>query len=86
MNKNQFKAWLLGLGLDSKDGHIRITRGENFHLYGGSEDTHNQMVEKAVKLNEHLDRKGKKLEEISEGEFNDIAGKIGLKIYDPDRN
>ena len=30
------KALLLGFGLDNKDGHIRYTRGKNFHLFGGS--------------------------------------------------
>ena len=76
------KAWLLGLGLDSKDGHIRITRGENFHLYGGSESTHDLMQEKAIKFNEQLDKKGKRLEQLSKNEFCEIADKIGLKIAD----
>ena len=31
------KALLLGLGLDKDDGPFRITRGENYRLYGGSE-------------------------------------------------
>ena len=34
--KTRKKAWLLGLGLDGKDGHTRITTGENFKLVGGS--------------------------------------------------
>ena len=38
--KTKKKAWLLGLGLDGKDGHTRITTGENFKLVGGSEETH----------------------------------------------
>ena len=31
-------------------------------LYGGSEDTHGEMQEKAMKLNEHLEKKKKTLE------------------------
>lgn len=75
-----FKKILLGLGLDSKDGHARITKGENFRLYGGSEETHGVMQEKAVKFNEHLDKIGKTLDSVTKEEFCDIAVKIGLKI------
>lgn len=80
------KAMLLGLGLDCKDGHIRVSEGKNFHLFGGSEDTHNLMFEKVIKLNQQLDKKGKSLESVSEDEFFDIANKVGLKITDPHRN
>jgi hypothetical protein len=58
------QAALLGLGLDGNDGHTRLTRGKNFVLYGGSEETHGQMQETAIKLNEHLDRRGKRLEDV----------------------
>lgn len=69
------KALLLGLGLDCKDGHVRVTRGPNFHLMGGSEDTHAAMQEKAVKFNEALRKKGKCLEDLSVPEFIDLAHK-----------
>lgn len=72
------KAWLLGLGLDNDDGHTRITRGENFHLVGGSDGTHSAMQEKAVKFNEKLRQRGRRLDEISREEFRDIAHDIGL--------
>ena len=42
-NKPTKKTILLGLGLDSKDGHTRITAGESFHLVGGSEETHGSL-------------------------------------------
>lgn len=72
------KSLILGVGLDS-DGHKRVTTGRNFALVGGSESTHDQMVEKAVKINEHLKRRGKELEEVSREEFDDIAHKVGLQ-------
>ena len=71
---------LLGLGLDSKDGHVRVTKGKNFALFGGSEETHGVMQEKAVKFNEQLDKRHKSLEEINEKEFWEISRTIGLKI------
>jgi hypothetical protein len=79
------KAWLLGLGLDNKDGHTRITSGKNFKLLGGSQETHSMMQEKAMKLNEHLSRHGKTLNDITHEEFHDIAGKLGMNVYDPQR-
>ena len=71
---------LLGLGFDCRDGHVRITKGKNFRLYGGSKQTHGLMQEKAVKFNEHLHKKQKTLETLSKKEFHDIAKKIGLQI------
>ncbi|MFA6321753.1 MAG: hypothetical protein WCY36_07880 [Candidatus Omnitrophota bacterium] len=79
MNRNYRKV-LLGLGFDSQDGHLRITKGENFRLFGGSEETHEMMQEKAIKFNEQLDKRHKKLEQINEKEFEEISEVIGLKI------
>lgn len=70
-------ALILGLGLDS-DGHKRLTTGPNFVLMGGSKETHQVMTEKAIRINEKLSAKGKKLEEVSGEEFDDIAQSVGL--------
>ncbi|MDD5727186.1 MAG: hypothetical protein PHV59_01360 [Victivallales bacterium] len=70
-NNNQ-QAIMMGIGLDNRDGHKRITKGENFYLIGGSEETHERMVETSVKVNEKLTKKGKKLAEISKEEFRDL--------------
>jgi hypothetical protein len=75
--KARGKAVMLGLGLDS-DGHKRVTTGKNFVLVGGSEQTHEIMTEKAIKINEKLAAKGKELEEVSRQEFDDIAHDVGL--------
>jgi len=66
-------AALLGLGLDGDDGHTRITRGKNYLLAGGSQETHALMQETAVKVNEHLDKRGKRLEDVSLEELRDIC-------------
>jgi len=66
------KAAIFGVGLDNKDGHSRITKGENFHIIGGSEETHERMTETVIKVNEKLDTKGKSLEQVSKEEFYDI--------------
>jgi hypothetical protein len=76
--KPRRKALLLGLGLDS-DGHKRLTKGPNFALIGGTEETHEAMTEKAIKINEKLASKGKQLEDVSREEFDDIAESVGLR-------
>jgi len=80
--KKKARAALLGLGLDS-DGHKRITTGENFALVGGTEETHEAMTEKAIKINEKLKARGKQLEDVSHEEFDDIAHEVGLKKFKP---
>ena len=76
--KKKRKAIILGVGLDS-DGHKRLTTGPNFVLAGGTEETHEDMTEKAIKINEKLKARGKRLENVSRAEFDDIAHEIGLK-------
>ncbi len=80
--KRQAKAIMLGVGLDS-DGHKRVTTGPNFALVGGSKETHEEMTEKALKINEKLKAKGKELHQVSRQEFDDIAQSIGLKCDPP---
>ena len=83
--KKKAKAIMLGVGLDS-DGHKRVTTGPNFALVGGTKETHEEMTEKAVKINEKLKAKGKALHEVSPAEFDDIAQSLGLKRHQPKSN
>jgi len=69
----QGKAVLVGLGLDNRDEHKRITKGDNFVLVGGSEETHDRMTETAIKINEKLQSRGKTLENVSGEELTDIV-------------
>ncbi len=69
---------MLGLGLDS-DGHKRVTSGPNFLLMGGSQETHEEMTEKVIKINEKLAANGRRLEDISRKEFEDVAHSVGLR-------
>jgi hypothetical protein len=79
------KAVMLGVGLDS-DGHKRVTRGPNFALVGGSKDTHEEMTEKAIKINEKLGKKGKSLDNVTPEEFDDIAHAVGLRRHESHKN
>lgn len=73
-------AALLGLAFDAKDGQTRITRGKNFFLLGGSRETHALMQETAIKINEHLERRGKRLEDVSIRELRDICAEVRRQI------
>ena len=77
-NRKSPRAVLIGVGLDS-DGHKRITTGPNFALVGGSQETHEEMTEKVIKINEKLTARGKQLGEVTGEEFADIAHSVGLR-------
>jgi hypothetical protein len=76
MSKNRISerrtAALLGLAFDAEDGHKRITRGQNFLLAGGSEETHGIMRETIIRVNEQLDSRGLNLADVSTDELRDM--------------
>lgn len=69
------RAALIGLGMDARDGHKRITQGEKFAVVGGSEETHERMTETLVKTFEDLKRRGRELEEASPKEVAELLQK-----------
>jgi hypothetical protein len=68
-----FEGGLLGLGLDGQDGHKRITRGDDFLLLGGSEQTHERLQDMVIRMNEKLKRSGRRFTDLSSTEFEDLA-------------
>lgn len=72
------KALLLGVGFDGEEDEKRVTKGKNFVLAGGSKTTHEHMQEKAIKFNEELDKRKKRMEDINRDEFFDIADRIDM--------
>ena len=73
---------ILGLAFDNEDGHARLTRGENFVLCGGSQDTHGMMQETAIKVNERLDKQGQRLEDVPIPELREIFREVHESISD----
>lgn len=67
---------LLGIGLDAPDEEVRLTRGRNFALVGGSQETHEVMQETVCKVNENLERRGKVFEETTRREFFDVLHEV----------
>jgi len=78
-------AKLLGVGLDNDDGHVRVTRGPNFLLHGGSQQTHEHMQEKCLKFNEKLAARGKELGELEHAEFLELAAECRMNVVVPRR-
>lgn len=76
---------LLGIGLDAQDEQVRVTRAKNFHLVGGSKDTHEAMQEKCIKFDEHLAARGKDLGGLERQEFLDIAAKCQMNVVEARR-
>jgi len=83
LEASRSKAILLGLGLDNQDGHTRVTRGENFHLLGGSQETHEVMQDKCIRFNEKLQARGKHMGELARQEFLDIAAECEMVLATP---
>jgi len=84
MVRERRKCRLLGVGLDNQDGHVRVTQGSNFHLVGGSQETHGLMQEKCIKFNEKLGEKGKQLEDLERKEFLELAADCKMNIALPE--
>ena len=83
-DKRKCRRAVIGIGLDNPEGITRITRVEDFHLFGGSTDTHGQLQEKAIKFNEELKKGGKTLQETTTGECRDIAADLDMKMLSED--
>lgn len=77
---------LLGIAREADDGHCRFTRGDHFHLIGGSRETHETMQESAVRLTEELKKRGKTIITATDQEFYETALYLGLSIYSPENN
>ena len=77
------KKRILGIGLDGDEPVVRVTRGKNFHLVGGSRDTHESMQEKCIKFNEKLTARGKELEDLGRGEFLELAQECRMNVLAP---
>ena len=65
----------LGVGLDNEDGHHRLTRTQHFFLVGGSAETHERMQDTAIRFNEALDDRGKRLSDATTDEVIEMLRK-----------
>jgi hypothetical protein len=66
---------LVGVGLDNKDGHKRITQSDEVLLVGGSAETHERMQDVVIRLEESLKERGKRLRDTEAEEVVDLLHK-----------
>ena len=66
-------TFLLGIGLDNSDGHVRLTKGDDFHLVGGSEKTHQKMQDKVMELSEDMAKRGKAIKDIGPDDYKRVS-------------
>ena len=67
---------LLGVGFDNQDGHIRITQGDDFHVYMGSGETHRELQKICLRIDETIKSTGRKLSDYSPEEFMEMVQKL----------
>lgn len=80
------QAKIVGVGLDADDEKMRITRGRDFHIIGGSSQTHESMQEKCLKFDEKLDARGKDLSDLEHQEFLDLAAECEMNVVQDHRD
>ncbi|MFH0911770.1 MAG: hypothetical protein V1918_09740 [Planctomycetota bacterium] len=74
------RARLIGIGCNARDGHTRVTRGEDFVLYRGDSQTHAKMQRLAMEFMRHVEDRGLSMASISERECREIAHAVGLRV------
>lgn len=68
-NKEEYIRQVLALGLDAEDGHIRISRDDDFRTLMGSEKTHEEISDWFRKLNKFIKKRELRLQDLSREEF-----------------
>lgn len=69
---------IIGFGLDNDDGHTRITRGDAFELFDGSEKSHEEMAALCQILDEAFRDRGGSLATASKEEIKALVEELGL--------
>lgn len=72
----RLRATIIGLGLDGRGGPKRIITGEQCLLVGGSPETHAEMLETMLRLEDELDRLGQDLGDLAPAQLAEIAWRI----------
>jgi hypothetical protein len=72
----RLRAALIGLGLDNADDQHRLTRGDQSLMYGGSAETHAELRQTALRMEQELDRRGWRLGDLDPAELAELATSI----------
>jgi len=72
----RLRAALIGFGLDNGDDQQRLTRSDQTLIFGGSAETHAELRETALKMEQELDRQGRRLGDLDPAELAELATMI----------
>jgi hypothetical protein len=64
---------LLGVGFDADDGHVRITKGENYDVLMGSDESHGYIQQLIQRIEDELKARGMSLDDLSPEEFGEFV-------------
>ena len=67
---------LLGIGFDTSDGHIRITKGDKYDVYMGSEESHEYLEQLIHKIETQLEKRKLTLDDLTPAEFSEFVESI----------
>ena len=67
---------LLGVGFDTEDGHVRITKGESYDVLMGSDESHEYLQQLIRKIEDALAEHNLSLDDLTPEEFADFVKKI----------
>ncbi len=76
------RAVLYGYGTCAADGHVRYTNAGGAELYGGSEQAHARMQDKALRIQRELGERGISLEYMTFEQYQiarDIVDKVNCE-------
>ncbi len=64
---------LLGIGFDAEDGHVRITKGEKYDVFMGSDESH-EFIRKLIQdIEETIEKRGLSLDDLTPDEFAELV-------------
>ena len=67
---------LLGVGFDAEDGHVRITKGEKYDVFMGSDESHEYIRKLIQDIEEAIEKRGLSLDDITPDEFAELVGSL----------
>ena len=67
---------LLGIGFDADDDHVRITKGENFDVLMGSDESHEYISELIQDIEREIKERGLALDDLSPEQLSELVKSI----------
>ncbi len=67
---------LMGVGFDAEEGHIRITKGKNYDIFMGSDESHEYIQKLIQKIEVELENRNISLDDLTPDEFTELVGLI----------